>query len=148
MKLPTILPDAFLRCIDSSERKKIAVGQLTAEEALSKAEIRNERDLQKQILALLRLHGIEPLCPTFGKKTRMAVGWPDITFSVCKRISNDKLNLEFIYACAWELKHNGELSVEQKKMHVRLSTPPNAWKIKIIRNVQEAVEELRKLGII
>lgn len=144
MKLPTILPDAFLRCIEPSVRKKIAVGQLTAEEALSKAEIRNEKELQKQILALLRLHSIEPLCPTFGKKTRMAVGWPDITFTVRKSL----FPIPDAYACAWELKHNGKLSKEQERMHVRLSTPPNAWRIKIIRSVQEAVEELRELGII
>lgn len=153
MKLPAILPDAFLRCIEPAERKRIAVGQLTAEEALSKAEIRNERDLQKQILALLRLHGIEPLCPTFGKKTRMAVGWPDVTFAVHavweqKTSPGYSITDSGLMPCAWELKHNGKLSKEQEQMHVRLSTPPNAWRIKIIRSVQEAVEELRELGIV
>lgn len=98
----------------------------------------SERQLQQQIVQLLRLHGIEPLVPAFGKKTRIAVGWPDITFCVNQSFG----------ACAWEVKlGTGVLSTEQTQMAVRLMSPPNGWRYAVIRSVDDAIKILKELGI-
>jgi hypothetical protein len=102
---------------------------------------------------LLRLKGVEPLTAPIGKKSRIKTGWPDISFAVTKKI--DLWNGAYIAghdyqvrAYGWELKLGGdELSKEQQHMHVRLSTPPNAWRIRVIRSVDEALTELKELGL-
>ncbi len=147
-----VLPDSFLRCLDPQTRKSLGKAGLTAEEALSKSQAKNERQLQTMIINLLRLKGIEPLWHRTDKKSAATVGWPDITFCVehvrwlcapdCEE--SDK----FVSACGWEVKFGkGQLSTEQQQMHVRLSTPPNAWRIKVIRSVDEAIAELKELGL-
>lgn len=158
MKLPTILPDAFLRCIEPSERKKIAVGQLTAEEALSKAEIRNEKELQRNLVNLLRLHNIEPIVSRMDRKTSNNLGTPDILFSIahwievdanCQKCGHEQYLGELaVVAVAYEVKFgNGKLSPEQEKMFIRLSSPPNNWRCKVIRSVDEMIADLKELGI-
>lgn len=157
MNLPAILPDAFLRCLDPAERKKLGTGQLSAEEALSKSQAKNERQLQVQIVNLLRLKGIEPLWHRTDKRSAATIGWPDITFSVrgWRTISEGEdgessyiTRTPFISGCAWEVKFDkGQLSKEQQQMHVRLSTSPNGWRIRVIRSVDEALSELKELGL-
>lgn len=108
------------------------------------AKVKNERALQTMIVQLLRLKGIEPLWHRTDKKSAATIGWPDITFSAA---GMDEIGFCAI-PCAWEVKFGkGELSVEQQQMHIRLSTPPNAWKIKVIRSVDEALAELKELGL-
>src|SRR5438105_10429918 len=51
-------------------------------EAMSKAQIKNERQLQSMIVNLLRLKGIEPLWHRTDKRSAATVGWPDISFAV------------------------------------------------------------------
>src|ERR1043166_1429993 len=145
----TILPESFLRCLSPADRK--ATGQSTAEEVLAKAQVKNHGPLQKLIFGLLRLRGIEPLTAPVGKKSRMKIGWPDITFAVRASVFVDSQyigsNGEFL-PCAWELKvGKDDLSVEQQQMHIRLSTPPNCWRISVIRNVDQALAELKELGL-
>ncbi len=145
MKLPAILPESFLRCLSTEDRQKLASGAYSAEEALRRAEIKSERDLQKVIVGLLRMKGIEPNVSRMDKRKTDAVGWPDVTFAV---IAGFGIINSWDCACAWEIKFgDGQLSKEQQQMHVRLSTPPNYWRIKVIRSVDEALEELRKLGL-
>lgn len=132
MKMNSVLPDAFLKCLPMSERRKL--GQMTAEEAVLKQEVKSERHLQRQIVSLLRLRGIEPLVPTFGKKTRLTIGWPDITFAA------------YGIPSVWEIKLPGaKRSLEQEQMAARLSSPPNSWRYRIIRNVDEALAELKEI---
>ena len=150
MNLPALLPESFLRCLDPAERKKLAGGAYSAEEAAARAHIKNERQLQTMIVNLLRLKGIEPLWHRTDKKSAATVGWPDITFAVQGKWQNldEGLDGTFEIPCAWEAKFgNGQLSKEQQQMHVRLSTPPNTWRISIIRSVDEALKELKELGI-
>jgi hypothetical protein len=150
MKLTsTVLPESFLRCLDPVERKKLSGGQITWQEALSQGQVKNERQLQNQIVNLLRLKGIEPLWHRTDKKSAATIGWPDITFAVCLAPNNDKRYMVYdSVPCAWEVKFGkGSLSIAQQQMHVRLSTPPNAWRIRVIKSVDEALEELKKLGL-
>lgn len=140
-----ILPESFLRCLSKEDRASLGKAGLTAEEAAARAEIKNHGHFQKLIYNLLRLKGIEPLTAPIGKKSRIKVGWPDITFAIGGFSMGDGMIYE---AHAWELKlGRDELSDDQKRMHIRLSTPPNFWKVTVIRSVDEAVKILRGLGL-
>lgn len=131
--------------MSKSDREALGKGGMTAEEALAKAEVKNERDLQRQIVALLRLKGIEPIVSRMDKRTSNNVGTPDILF--CVHVEIDSSSWAAV-GCAWEVKFgDGKLSVEQQRMHVRMSTPPNGWRIRVIRSVDEAIEELQLIGI-
>ena len=114
---------------------------MTAEEAFSKFTAKNERQLQSQIVNLLRLKGIEVCWHRTDKKSAATIGWPDLTFSI-------DLGKYCPVPCAWEIKlPEGKLSEEQEKMAIRLQTPPNNWYYRVIRSVDEALKELKKLGI-
>lgn len=145
MKPRIVLPEAFLRCMSREDRARVRAG-MTAEEFFAAGQAKNEQTLQKQIVGLLRLKGIEPLVPSFGKKTRMTKGWPDITF--CIEENGNGAMYPIRWACLWEIKYgNGKLSPEQEEMHERLGTFPNDWRVKIIRSVDEALRELKLMGI-
>lgn len=133
-----VYPENILRCMRPEDRKALGIGGMTVAEATASGAARSEKELQRQLVQLLRLKGIEPMVPVFGKKTRMTVGWPDITFAVNQPFG----------ACAWEVKiGNGKLSTEQTQMAVRLMSPPNGWRHAVIRSVDEALAILRELGV-
>ena len=138
-----VLPPNFLKCMSAVERKKLGPGGLLPEEALAKAAIKNERDLQGKIVNLLRLKGIEPLWHRTDKRSHATIGWPDITFSTCHRGNG----WDDFCPSAWEIKLEGELSVEQQQMLIRLQTPPNGWRVRVIRSVDEAIDQLKQIGI-
>lgn len=127
-----VLPENILRCLKPEDRK--AVGQRTTAEVMKNGEAKSEKELQKQIVGLLRLNGIEPNVSAMHKATTHRVGWPDITFAA------------FGIPCAWEIKMpTGEESKEQKQMAIRLSTPPNCWRCRVIRSIDEALHELSEI---
>src|SRR5256885_7581653 len=114
----------MLRCLSPSDRK--AIGQFTFEEVLQHADVKNERQLQSQIVQLLRLKGIEPLWHRTDKRSAATIGWPDITFAVRSSQLNDDGTfwIAQYYPCAWEIKFgDGQLSKEQQQMAVRLQSP-------------------------
>jgi hypothetical protein len=50
--------------------------------------------------------------------------------------------------CGWECKvGNSKLRPEQEELLRRLQAPPNAWRIRVIRSLQEAADELKELGV-
>ncbi len=57
----TVLPESFLRCMKEEDRKSLGKAGLTASEANAKCSRRSEKELQKHIVNLLRLRGIEPI---------------------------------------------------------------------------------------
>lgn len=132
-----VLPDSYLRCLSPEDRRKL--GQKTAEEVLAQGEAKSEKTLQKQIVGLLRLKGIEPIVSRMDRRTSNNVGTPDILFCVLGTST---------FACAWEVKMpRGIVGVEQNAMHVKLQTFPNDWTVKVIRSVDEAIAELKEMGI-
>lgn len=135
-----VFPPNILKCMSPADRKALGKAGLTPEEALQKAETKSEKELQSLIVALLRLKGIEPIVSAMNKRTTNNVGLPDILFAVNGR--------RRFYACAWEIKMPGsKLSWEQVKMAERLEDLPNGWNWRVIRSVDEALEELRRMGI-
>jgi hypothetical protein len=144
--MPNLLPDYFLRCLDPRDRKKLGKGGITAQEAASRAEIKNERQLQGLIVNLLRLRGIEVLWHRTDKKSAATVGWPDLTFSVPNQNGTHINGWLVAIPCAWEVKLPGEnLSDKQDSMWGKLIA--NGWRLKIIRSVDQALVELKAMGL-
>lgn len=116
----------------------------TAAETLAKADVKTEKDLQRQIIALLRLKGIEVNVSRMDKKKTDSVGWPDLTFA----INTNQPLMYFPVACAWEVKLPGrQLDKAQQEMMVKLSQPPNGWTYSVIHSVDQAIQELKDMGI-
>jgi hypothetical protein len=121
------------------DRKRLGVK--TAEEMAKVWKAKTERDLQKQIVAYLRMRDIEVLWHGTHKKSTATRGWPDVTF--CVRGPGG-----FPMPCAFEVKmDSGILSKEQSDMVNRLRTSPNAWNVRVIRSLIEVVDFLRELGL-
>lgn len=138
--MTTVLPNHILRLVPAIERAKMGKAGLTADECFARAEIRNERDLQKLLVNYLRQKQIEPIVSIFGRKTTNNIGTPDILFAVF--VDGQ------ITACAWEVKtKSGKLTMEQHQMALRLSMPPNGWRHRVIRSFDEARKELQELGL-
>ncbi len=136
-----VVPEAWLKCMSPEDRKAMGKAGMTAEEAIAKFTAKNERQLQSQIVNLLRLKGIEVCWHRTDKKSAATVGWPDLTFAV--------LWTGFgTIACAWEIKMpDGKLSEEQTKTAIRMQRGVNNWTYRVIRSVDEALKELRAMGI-
>jgi hypothetical protein len=141
MKIGQVIPESWLKCMTKEDRASFGKGGMTAAEALEKFTAKNERQLQSQIVSLLRLKGIEVLWHRTDKKSAATIGWPDLTFSVM----NKHLQM---WACVWEVKlPEGKMSEAQVQMADNLTRVPNRWNHKVIRSVQEALKELRSMGI-
>jgi len=145
------LPDHMLRMIEHAERVKLGKAFRTMDEINSHNEYRNERALHAQIRNLLNLKGIVYLEQRMDKKSRGIKGWPDFTFAVLlnKPSKADPVNVTMVpVPCGWECKiGNSKLRPEQEELLRRLQAPPNAWRIRVIRSLQEAADELKALGI-
>jgi hypothetical protein len=152
------LNDRILRMMRTEDRKLFGKAGMTSEEAIRKAEIRSERDLQRQIENLLRLKGIEPIRSRMDKATSNNVGTPDFLFAITAKDFNfvqeteehgeGRIDFEKTVACAWEVKLPGRnLESEQKTMQQAMTTHPNAWTHHVIHSVDDALFWLRSMGI-
>jgi hypothetical protein len=145
------LPDHVLKLIDPQERRKLGKGFETMPEIQQRVEVDNERKLHRQIENLLRLKNVVFFHSRIDKKTTRPKGEPDFLFSVFLDKPNkvDPLNVTLIpVPVAWEVKvGNLKLRPEQEEMLRRMQTPPNSWRVKVIRSLQEAADELKALGV-
>jgi hypothetical protein len=129
-----VIPENYLKWISEGDRKSLGKAGRTWKECIAKGEAKNERELQGQIVNLLRLRGIEPLWHRTDRRSAATIGWPDITFAYYGK------------AIAWEVKlPNGRLSREQDQMLDTLGTVPNWWDIRVIRSVDQALGELHRI---
>jgi hypothetical protein len=95
-----------------------------------------ERELHKSVGNVLRLRGIEYVESRMDRRTTQRRGVPDFLFAVSTA------------AVAWELKLPGKkLDPEQQAMFARMTTAPNGWRCCVITSVDQALGELRKLGL-
>lgn len=139
----TQLSDAMIRCIAPAERKKMKLK--TAEEAIAAVEIKSEKQLQKQIIALLNLKGIEVNVSRMDKRKTDRVGWPDLTFSITGDLRAWEWGSESL---AWEVKlPRQKLTKEQQDMFDKLSASPNGWTCEVIHSVDEAIAKLEAMGV-
>jgi hypothetical protein len=151
MSLKPPFPDHILRMIDFAERQKLGKHYRTMDEIQSHAERVSERKLHAHIRNLLNYKGIVFLEQRMDKRSRGVKGWPDFTMAVLlqKPSKSDPTNVTCVpIPMAWECKvGDSKLRPEQEEMLRRMQTEPNGWRIKIIRSLQEAADELKALGI-
>lgn len=150
----SVIPENILKCMSPEDRRKH--GQKTAAEVLAQGEAKSEKELQKQIVALLRLKGVEVNVSRMDKRKTDVVGWPDLTFCVYAMapqmvfagLSEALPKAWQVFPCLWEIKMpKGELTPEQQKIGIRLISMPNGWRHRVIRSVDQALAELREMGI-
>ena len=148
MKLTYPLPDHIVRLIDKADRTKM--GLKTLEEQMGENDFKSEKELHRGIENLLRLRNIVFFHSRTDKRTTRPVGEPDFLFSVIIVADSDKTHqqrLSWPISCAWEIKLPGKrLDPEQEKMFASMTARPNSWCCRVIHSVQEALDELRKLG--
>lgn len=143
MKFP--LPPHIIELVDAADRK--ALGLKTREEAIAAAEVKSERDLHRQVGALLRLRGIEYFESRMDKPTTQRRGVPDILFCVTLKVKGPG-DLRWPVGVGWELKLPGKkLDPDQEQMLERMTSPPNAWCVRCVHSVDEALMELKRLGL-
>lgn len=141
--MKTVLPNHITRLVSPEDRKKL--GLETAEETLAKGEAKSEKALQRQIVNLLRLKGIEPIVSRMDRPTSNNAGTPDILFSLHS------------VACAWEVKVPkfplnsqyafSQLSEQQIAMREKLISLPSCWRWRLITSVEMALAELKEMGL-
>jgi hypothetical protein len=144
-----VLTERILHMIKKDDRKKL--GLKTQDEIAAQGEVKSEKELHKQIENLLRLKGVQFFSSRMDKRTTTQVGMPDFIFSLAFKPSPDQTMgslLSWPLGCAWELKLPGKkLDAEQQAMFDRMTTSPNAWCCRLITSIEQALEELQKLGL-
>lgn len=132
------IPDSILSKLDADTRKSMGKRGRTMQEIEASQSVKSERELQEQCVALLKIKGVFPQVPTFGRKTTGRKGWPDLTFAY--PITGQQWGIP----CAWELKMpKGELSADQMIEAGRLAA--NGWCVKVIRSVEQMRDALKEL---
>lgn len=132
------------------------LGQRTAAEVMAKGVATSEKQLQRQIVNLLRLKGVECNVSAMHKRKTDRVGWPDITFCIytlAPQIIGDRPSQYLpqawqTFPCAWEIKMpQGKLTKGQEAMKALLTSGVNGWRHRVIRSVDEALAELTAMGL-
>ena len=68
--------------MSADDRRSLGKGTMTKDEALAKAALKSERDLQDLISEYLRMKNIVAVRSRMDKKTTVPVGTPDFVFAV------------------------------------------------------------------
>lgn len=131
MKIESLTPN-LLRLMDPKARRALGKAGMTQEEALEAYCARNEKELQQQIVNLLKLRGVWFTTSIFGRRSTSSVGTPDINFPYLgKWIS-------------WEVKFgNGKLSEDQERVRDSVIRQGGEWRM--IRSLDEARIHLGEL---
>lgn len=122
--LPHEIPDHILLLMPAEERKRLGKMGKTLCEVFAEEQVKNERELQGQMVQLLRLRGIEVGWGRTDVKSGYTVGWPDLTFCHHGR------------PIAVEVKMPGQdPRPEQLECHQRMRS--NGWEVHVCRSVSE-----------
>ena len=135
-KTSMIYPDSFLSKIPADQRRQLFPGTagMTRHEAIAASIARDEKELQRQIEQLLLRHGIRVTRQRMDRKSNIAVGNPDISFSCRGR------------AIYWEIKMPGRRpDPDQIRAMAELSSPPNSAIVRVITSYIDAYDELQRL---
>lgn len=106
--------------------------------------------LQSQIAKLLDSLGIVYIKSRTDKRATTAPGTPDFIFAVYgKHLLDRAFEHTAVCACAWEIKlPKKKLRADQEKMRERMTTRPNAWRFAVVTSLDDAVAELKSIGLI
>lgn len=101
----------------------------------TKQEMRDEREFQERVCALLRNRGIVYGRSRMDKKTGNTVGLPDFLFAFKG------------YPIAWELKMPGKVSTKEQEQ-CQIDMRKNGWHVKVLFTIYEVLTELRDMGAV
>ncbi len=110
----------------------------------------DEKSLHRAVAKLLNYKRIVYIHSRTDQRTTQAKGVPDFIFAVKppQFAVDGVLCGSDMTACAWELKTaKGKLRPEQIAMHWKMQKLPNAWNVKVIRTIDEAIQELEAMGL-
>ena len=123
------LPEKLLRLMKPEDRKPMGKAGRTFDDVAAADAVKFEKELQKQIAAVLRLRDIEANVSRMDRRTTQVVGWPDFTFAYRG------------YPVAWEVKiPTGRFSKEQRELLPKLAA--NGWIVSRITSVRCALDFL------
>lgn len=119
------LPNHILKLMRPEDRARLGKAGMTAEEGQAAHVARSERELQNQLVNLLRLNGVNfVINQRFGVKTTAPKGTPDILFAYRGK------------ACAWEVKLEGEKPrPEQDRALMEMTA--DGWLCAVVRSYDE-----------
>ena len=127
-----VLPENILNKMSKEDRDQFALAVGVRSAGLTKEEIyeenykKQEKHIQNEIAAFLRLKDIPYINPPMHKKSGLPLGWTDFTFAI-----NGK-------ACAVEAKApGGTLREEQKNLHQTLLK--SGWKVAVVYSLAEFI---------
>ncbi len=77
-----MIPENVLKRMNPEERRKLGKAGRTLEECSEARAINSEKELQRQCIALIKLHGVHFVdVAAMHKKTTARIGTPDLRFS-------------------------------------------------------------------
>ena len=142
------LPDKVKRLLSAEDRKALGKAGETTEEALRRAAIKTEKDLQNVIEQWLRMKGFEPIRARMDVPTTNNKGCPDILLAVRHPEVVLGGGSHAVFALAIEVKLPGEkLSDDQEQMRARMIYPPNGWRHVIVYSLDDVIEIIKWCGI-
>ncbi len=104
----------------------------------------SEIQLHAAIKNLLDSIGVCYIYSRSDKRATNTPGTPDFIFSTMTGFAR-----AFPNPCAWEIKlPKKKLRPDQEKMRQRMATAPNAWRYSVITSIDEAITELKSMGLI
>lgn len=134
MSITGTLPDSILNLMDPATRKRLGKRGQTVAEAIEKAEIKSERDLQNQIASWLSLHNIWFTRSAMNKRTTNAIGTPDFILSVDGK------------AIAFEVKY-GTRKPDPEQSACMSDMLVNGWRVEVVRSLEEVKAFLESWGM-
>jgi hypothetical protein len=133
--MSTVLPNNILMRLRPEDRAKLGKAGMTAEEAEAAFVAKNESELQSIIQTTLQRHGIFVIRNRMDKRPTVAVGVPDLLFSINGQ------------AVAWEVKMPGRKPT-QEQVEAMDWMKRNGWEVSVIRSYDEALKEYARLTTI
>lgn len=105
----------------------------------SKEELKNEKQFQEQVAALLRNRGIVFQRSRMDRKTTGTIGIPDFLFAVPQ-------GEDWGRPCAFELKMPGKHPTEEQSKCIK-NMLYNGWDVRIVHSVDEVMSALKSWNI-
>lgn len=129
------LSERLIRMMSDSDRAQLGRFGRTEEEVRAELEAKAERDLMKQVTAMLDLWGIVWNASRMDRRTTCRRGWPDLVFALKDATGR-------AVPCAIELKsQTGQLRPDQAEMLDKLAA--NGWRVAVIRSLDAFLQFAR-----
>jgi hypothetical protein len=113
------------------ERQRLGKAGMLPEESLARAEVKLEKELQRDIGNVLRLRDIFFGCQRMDRKSNIVEGYPDFWFVYRKK------------PIALEVKV-GANKQTPKQVEAQRRMEADGWRYKVVRSIQEVMEVLNE----